>query len=85
MYIDLKSGGTQVNGTHVLAGLYPCNVFANAFGCRAKEAARQAVGFVAAATTAARAATRFDLCNELDIVAPRKATNLVSLLVFCFF
>jgi hypothetical protein len=28
-----------------------------------------------AAATARAAATRFDLCNELDIVAPRKAAT----------
>ena len=57
-----------MESTHVLAGLNPCNVFANAFGCRAREAARQAVGLVASA----RAATRF----LWWIAAPRKATNI---------
>ena len=49
-------------------------MFANAgaFGCRAREA-RQAVGFA----VAARAATRFDLCIELVIAAPRKAATIV--------
>lgn len=58
-----------------MAGLNPCNVFANAgaFGCRAREA-RQAVGFA----VAARAATRFDLCIELVIAAPRKAATRLN-------